>query len=104
MTGIDQPTVGAACQKAKLNGLTLSGDAACEVKLNKPTTKWPDMVDKSMFCHPTLNVCVLSCSTDADCPAAWVCDSRTDTLKATHRTGHDNGTPICVNPTCGDVK
>jgi hypothetical protein len=104
MTGIDQPTVGVGCQKVVLNGLTLSGDAACEVKLNKPTQKWPDGADKSMFCHPTLNLCVLSCSTDADCPAAWVCDDRPETLKATQRTGHANGTPICVNPTCGDVK
>ena len=65
-----------------LNGQTLSGDAACQVRLNKPTKKWPDGIDKSMFCHPQLNVCVLACNTSADCPPAWVCDTRADTKKA----------------------
>lgn len=104
-TNVQQPTVGASCDKAVLNGQTLMGDDACAVRLTHPTAQWKDGVDHSMFCHPELNVCVLGCTTSADCPPAWVCDSkRPDTLKATVRPGHPNGTPICINPTCGDLK
>jgi hypothetical protein len=103
--GIEQPTVGSACDKVMLRGQTVTKDDACVVQLKAPTKKWPDGYDRTMFCHPTLNVCVLGCSTDADCPAAWVCDTRPETLKATSaRPGHPNGSAFCVNPTCGDVK
>jgi hypothetical protein len=51
-----------------------------------------------MICHPELNVCVLTCSSDSDCPAAWVCDGR-DKTKAS-----SGGPAICVNPTCGELK
>ena len=63
---------------------------ACAVTL-KDNSK-----DTGMFCHPELNLCVLKCSTDADCPAAWTCDSRQETLDTA-------GQPVCVNPTCGDL-
>jgi hypothetical protein len=97
--GIEQPTVGSACDHAVINGVTLSGDAACAITLKSQKT------DTQMFCHPLLNVCVLACNSDADCPASWVCDTRPETLKATStRPGHANGNPFCVNPTCGDVK
>jgi hypothetical protein len=97
-TNIEQPSIGDPCDSVQLNGQTVSGDAACQVRLSKPTKKWPDQVDKSMFCHPQLNVCVLGCNTSADCPPAWVCDSRADTKKL---SGNRN---LCVNPTCGDLK
>jgi hypothetical protein len=97
--GIEQPSVGSACDHAMINGVMLSGDAACAITLKTQKT------DNQMFCHPLLNVCVLACNTDADCPASWVCDKRPETLKATStRAGHANGTPFCLNPTCGDVK
>jgi len=95
-----QPTVGASCEDMKAQK---RGDAACYVQLLQPSAKWPDGIDKSMFCHPTLNVCVFECTTDADCPAAWICDSRPETLSTTVRPSAANGTAICVNPTCGDV-
>src|SRR5262249_2137550 len=72
-TNVAQPSVGTACQDMMA---TVKGDMACYVKLTQPSKKWMDGIDKSMFCHPKLNVCVISCQTDADCPAAWVCDNR----------------------------
>ncbi len=98
-----EPSIGSPCDQVTRNGHMLEGDAACEVRLNAPTAQWPDGVDRSLFCHPQAHVCVLGCNTDADCPPAWVCDDkRPETLAATARPGHENGTAICVNPTCGD--
>ncbi|MGD8862390.1 MAG: hypothetical protein PVI30_20430 [Myxococcales bacterium] len=88
--GIEQPRVGDPCDEVMLRGRTVSDDEACEVYISESKR------DTSMFCHPELRVCVIECSTDADCPAAWVCDSRQATLDAT------NGRPLCTNPTCGD--
>ncbi|MDD9932494.1 MAG: hypothetical protein OXT09_02760 [Myxococcales bacterium] len=88
-TGIEQPSVGDPCDNVMRNSQVLMGDEACLVRLANGDN------DDTMFCHPGLNVCVLSCSTDADCPAAWVCDTRQDTLDSA-------GDAICVNPTCGD--
>jgi hypothetical protein len=51
-----------------------------------------------MFCHPEHQVCVLGCATNADCPPAWICDQRGETLAMT------NDRAFCVNPTCGDLK
>jgi len=95
LTGIEQPKIGDPCEEIMRNGMTLRGHEACLVRLADNTT------DDTMICHPDLNVCVLTCSTTADCPAAWVCDARPDTLAATSDTG-ENGPAICVNPTCGD--
>lgn len=50
--------------------------------------------DNSMFCHPELNVCVRSCQSEHDCPAAWECDTREATVAGA-------GRPVCVNPICG---
>ncbi|HEX7480757.1 MAG TPA: hypothetical protein VF331_23350 [Polyangiales bacterium] len=58
-------------------------------------------VDRRLFCNPRTNTCVRSCSGDTDCPAAWVCDKRADTLMATASAARPMGSPICVNPTCG---
>lgn len=94
MTGgtVYQPTIGNKCDEITTPaGQMLMGDAACAVTL-KDGKK-----DTRMFCHPELNVCVLKCATDADCPAAWVCDTRQETVDAAKQ-------PICVNPTCGDIK
>jgi len=78
-TGIEQPSVGDPCDNITRNG-------------------------HGMFCHPGLNVCVLKCSTDADCPAAWVCDGRGETVASTDGPdpGISGGSPMCVNPTCGE--
>jgi hypothetical protein len=101
---IDQPAIGSACDMVVINGTPKMGDDACVVRLSAPSKAWPDGNDKSMFCHPQLNTCVRGCSTDADCPAAWVCDRRPETLAATKPKNNpqSNGRPICVNPTCGD--
>jgi hypothetical protein len=101
--GLVQPSIGSPCESVMRNGQTLKKDAACEVRLATPTKQWPDGIDRSMFCHPQQNVCALACSSNADCPPAWVCDDkRPETLMSSVRPGHENGTPICVNPTCGD--
>jgi hypothetical protein len=103
LPSIQQPGIGSPCEKVVINGTPKTGDDACIVQLSQMTAKWPDGFDKSMFCHPKLNVCVQACSTDADCPAAWVCDSRMTTLVDTASASHMNGRKFCVNPTCGDV-
>ena len=95
LSGVEQPKIGDPCEEIMRNGMTLRGNEACLVRLAN------NMNDDSMICHPDLNVCVQTCSTGTDCPAAWVCDSRPETLAATSETG-ENGPAICVNPTCGD--
>jgi hypothetical protein len=94
----EQPTIGDACESVVRNGQTLTDDAACAVRLANGE------MDGSMFCHPLDQVCVLGCDTSADCPAAWVCDERPETLAGTTEPGRENGSAICVNPTCGDSK
>ena len=93
---VEQPSIGDPCERVMRNGSELRGDAACAVHLTDGS------MDASMFCHPKEKVCVLSCATTIDCPDAWVCDERLETLAATAGTMHTNGSPICVNPTCGD--
>jgi hypothetical protein len=51
--------------------------------------------DRSMFCHPDLNVCVRACQASAECPPAWVCDMRNESM------ARASGQGFCVNPTCG---
>jgi hypothetical protein len=92
-TAIEQPEIGDACENAVLNGQMVSGDPACWVKLNKGGD------DKSMFCHPEFKVCVLSCSSNADCAAGWSCDGLDpERAKVKELAG---GRSYCVNPTCG---
>jgi hypothetical protein len=89
-TSTRQPEIGSACASVTLaNGKTLMGDAACAVQLMDGRT------DTSMFCHPQLNVCVQGCSSSKDCPGAWACDTRDQTLAVT------KGRAYCANPTCG---
>jgi hypothetical protein len=88
----DQPSIGDPCKDVMVNGSLMTGDPACAVRLQGNET------DTRMFCHKDLNVCVLSCETDADCPAAWVCDNRDESVAAA------GDRKFCVNPTCGDLK
>jgi hypothetical protein len=43
----------------------------------------------------------MACTTTIDCPAGWVCDDRTETVELTTGPARENGSSICVNPTCG---
>ena len=56
-TNIEQPKIGDPCEEIIRNGETLMGNEACLVRLSDGNN------DDSMFCHPDLNVCVLTCST-----------------------------------------
>jgi hypothetical protein len=87
-TKTPQPEIGSPCSDVKQGTKTVSGDSACVVSLNDGST------DKSMFCHPELNVCVKTCQSANDCPGAWECDDRPETLAAAKKA-------FCVNPTCG---
>jgi hypothetical protein len=89
-SGVEQPSIGDPCEEVMLRGNLVMNDEACIVLLADNST------DERMFCHAELNVCVLSCTSDADCPAAWVCDSRPE---STALSGGDRS--YCVNPTCG---
>jgi len=95
------PSSGDACKMMNSGGAFRSADAACEVVLTAPTAAWPDGVDRSMFCHPEQNVCARACGTSADCPAAWTCDDRPETVAATSSPTRPNGSAYCINPTCG---
>jgi hypothetical protein len=55
----------------------------------------------NLICHPQTLICVQTCGSNVECPAAWVCDKRDQTVKG---SGSNRGTgkPICVNPTCGE--
>jgi hypothetical protein len=92
------PTIGTSCelgagidpsQKAAL------ADAKCAVQFLDGTQ------DNSMFCYLATNTCVKQCTSETDCPPAWVCDTRGTTIEATKSDTHPMGSAICVNPTCG---
>jgi hypothetical protein len=84
-----QPEIGSSCA-GEVGTTKPFGDPACLVTLQDGTQ------ESSMFCHPNLNVCVQRCASDVDCPPAWVCDKRPETLAALGQKGG-----YCVNPTCG---
>jgi hypothetical protein len=88
-TSSAQPTIGSACANVMVNGKNVTGDAACVVGLTDGTK------DSTMFCHPQLNVCVQGCTDSNDCPPAWVCDDRDETV------ANSKGRAYCANPTCG---
>ena len=98
----DAPTIGSPCDRIERGTQVLEGDAACEVRLRGAASDASDGVDRRLFCHPQLNVCMQPCSTDTDCPAAWICDDRGETIAATQSDGRPGGTAVCLNPTCGD--
>lgn len=86
----NQPQIGEACQNVADDMTSFADDGKCVVLLKGGKE------DKSMFCHPLLNVCVTGCTGSSQCPAGWVCDTRPDSLKETEGKGG-----YCVNPTCG---
>jgi hypothetical protein len=92
-TDVQQPAVGSACQDVQLRNQQLSGDDACVVLLTQPVNG--SVEDRSMFCHIESQVCVKACNTSAECPAAWVCDDRPESMTAS------GGRSYCTNPTCG---
>jgi hypothetical protein len=90
------PSIGTPCSGIiGRDGNPVPPDQVCWLTLNDNT------VDKSMFCNPSLNVCVRSCSSASDCPSAWECDKRPDTVLSTITPERPEGSPYCVNPTCG---
>jgi hypothetical protein len=89
---VDQPAIGDPCEMTTLRNRDVMGDDACVVLLSTPVNGSNE--DRTMFCHDDFKVCVLSCTTDADCPAAWVCDDRDESVASA-------GAPFCTNPTCG---
>jgi hypothetical protein len=89
---IEQPAVGDGCDMVMLRGREVSNDDACVVLLAEPINGSTE--DRGLFCHLESRVCVQRCSTSAECPAAWVCDTHDDTVA---KAGH----AYCVNPTCG---
>jgi hypothetical protein len=82
-----QPEIGSAC--GEVDPKQAHGDAACLVTLADGT------LDAALFCHPEREVCVRRCASDADCPPAWVCDARPETLAIPNLPS-----AYCVNPTC----
>jgi len=78
----DQPEIGSPCGSDVVDS-TVSGDEACIISMSDGSAP-----DTRMFCHPSQNVCVRSCGSSTQCPAAWVCDTEAER-------------PYCVNPTCG---
>jgi len=87
-TTAEQPDIGSPCIDVKRGNRTVSGNDACVLTLTSG-------LDRSMFCHPDLNVCVRACASTTECPPAWQCDTRAETTEAT------SGRAYCVNPTCG---
>lgn len=85
---LEVPTIGTRCG-GEIGTDAPSGDAACLVPLLDGS------IDQRLFCHPELNVCLRQCTADRECPAAWVCDTRPQTLEQTM------GKAYCVNPVCG---
>lgn len=86
---VPQPEIGSACGVTP--GATgPAGDQACLVTLAN------NSVLANMFCHAQQNVCVQRCTSDTDCPPAWRCDDRAESIAS----GGDKGA-YCVNPTCG---
>jgi hypothetical protein len=84
-----QPEIGTACGK---NTVAAPGgfEENCVLTLQDGSS------DNSMFCHPQTNICVRACVSKTDCPPAWDCDTRPETLA---QAGPRGG--FCVNPTCG---
>ena len=97
------PAPGDACKPSRRDGVEHSADAACEVVLAARTPAARDGIDRSMFCHPEQNVCVRACTTSSDCPPAFTCDNRSETLASTVAPNRPNGSGYCLNPTCGSA-
>jgi len=85
-----QPEVGTECAEVGADMTPFPNDEKCVIKLKSGSD------DRTMFCHPTLNVCVQGCTGSSECPDGWVCDTRPKSLEATGDKG-----AYCTNPTCG---
>lgn len=86
----EQPNIGSPCSGlVDSNGAPLSLEHACVVRLKDGSE------DGSLFCHTELNVCMRACQSASQCPPAWVCDTRAESLS------QSGGRGFCVNPTCG---
>ncbi|HKP56439.1 MAG TPA: hypothetical protein VJV78_06960 [Polyangiales bacterium] len=104
-TSASQPQIGSACDDAAPAPTTptTGGSRGRGTTTTPPATRGAPCAislrgggtDTSMFCHPQLNVCVQGCESSDDCPAAWVCDKREETMTMT------KGRAMCTNPTCG---
>ena len=92
-TDMEQPQIGDPCDDVMLRGHPVTDDDACVALLAQPVNG--SLEDRSMFCHAETRVCVRRCTTAADCPAAWVCDTRSDSVIAAGNQA------FCTNPTCG---
>jgi hypothetical protein len=85
-----QPNIGSPCRGlVDASGEAISAESACLVNLTDGS------LDRSLFCHTELNVCVQACQNTSECPPAWVCDSRPESVS------QSGGAGFCVNPTCG---
>jgi hypothetical protein len=76
---VSQPTFGTDCGAV--------GDDGCVLTLKNGA------LDRSMFCHPTLQMCVLQCTSRPNCPITWTCDTRSETVEQSRK-------PFCVNSNC----
>lgn len=85
LASIEQPTVGSDCRGQDGS----ADDSRCVVTLGDGQR------EQRMLCHPTENVCIQPCVADGDCPGAFRCDDRPETIASAGRA-------ICVNPTCGE--
>jgi hypothetical protein len=86
----NQPDIGTQCgDLVDETGTPVASAGACAVRLQDGSE------DGSLFCHPGFNVCMRACQNSSQCPAAWVCDTRAESL------GQSGGLGFCVNPTCG---
>ena len=84
-----QPEIGSECGNGVAAGGGSATPATCTLTLRD------GQPDNSLFCHAERNVCVQHCTSDTECPPAWVCDTRSDSV------GKSGGGAFCVNPTCG---
>jgi hypothetical protein len=78
------PAIGDPChaRRFKLDGPLVDRDARCA-----------SAQDPLLFCSYGSNVCERGCSSDSDCPPAWLCDISAGNTD-------DPGIGVCVNPTC----
>jgi hypothetical protein len=92
-------TIGSSCEPPTA---AVAADPAFDVDILCAVQFADGTADTSLFCDPQTNTCVKGCVSSTICPPAWVCDSRPETLSGTATAKRPGGSPICVNPTCGN--
>jgi hypothetical protein len=86
----EQPNIGSPCSDlVDATGAPVPVEDACVVRFRDGSE------DRSLFCHTELNVCMRECQSRTQCPPAWACDTRAESLS------QSGGRGFCVNPTCG---